>query len=382
MKRTLLLLVVALIAVLFSAPNRAAAAVNAQGKLPYVISIDKGDTLFGIANRGVAKTHCGSPQDYRRLATENNISNPDRIFAGKPLIITCAIHKIAPMTRPVITTMPSISYAFAEPPDDVIVPALDAFPFLAMNATPAPSEPIMPAQPARPIQPAQPRTETVYEISVPASAAENLFPGQFPARFAYGQNPNGTWKEIEDTRATIHPIGTLLIIEIPLKAKPQTGSLLAISLKNGSGKETIQPIGGMEQATLTTASPGEEQKNFTRGDYKTLTKFLQKQPNPMASVGKTLLPIGLRTATGFFYGGPIGAAIGGPGAYLSEKIRRKIENNNVRIAHELSPPSAAEQFIIATQAKQIEQLNVHSAEQDQLIKSLQVAIAAIQAKQQ
>lgn len=60
--------------------NRPAPTKTATGKKPYIVI--KGDTLITIA-----KKQTGNASNYKKIAKDNNIKNPDKIAIGQKLII-------------------------------------------------------------------------------------------------------------------------------------------------------------------------------------------------------------------------------------------------------------------------------------------------------
>lgn len=73
-------------AVLLSATPAQAAAPTAQAaKSVSTVTVRSGDTLIKLAAK-----HCGAGSKYRALASGNGIANPNRIYVGQHLKLTCA----------------------------------------------------------------------------------------------------------------------------------------------------------------------------------------------------------------------------------------------------------------------------------------------------
>lgn len=248
--------------------------------------------------------------------------------------------------------------------------------------------------PAEPQQPAtgnekSRRSRRTYEVAVSREGMDKRILGmledalQCPARFVDTQGNDGYWRNYENTVAAIHKNGDSFLVDFLLNGHPSKHSVLVLGLKDQGGKRGILPIGGVDCATVLTQSAGQSAawKSFGDSEYKILQKRFPKRPRVVVRIARLAIPPIVRSGLGFAVGGPIGAAIG-PTTLVADFALAKVRGNQQRVELEMAEPPVAVQFTIASQAAQIEELAKRVSEQQRLITSLQVALAAMQAQRQ
>lgn len=232
------------------------------------------------------------------------------------------------------------------------------------------------------------RSRKIYEIAVPLEKLSKpileMLEGtsQCPARFVDARGNDKYWRSHENTVATIHKNGDSFLVDFSLNGHtPSKHSVLVLSLKDKGKGIGILPIGGINQAIIIRSVQSPQWRSFSNSDYKVLQKRFPQRPRVVVRIAKMIIPPTIRGALGFAVGGPIGAAIG-PTTLVADFAISKVRGNQQRIELEMAEPPVAVQFVLATQAAQIEELAKTVAGQQRLITSLQVALAAIQAQQQ